>query len=109
MAVASVGVFGIADGPTLVIEQNVMQRRAPDVVRSRVVGAFETVMHGGISISLVLGAIVVPAVGPQGAYAFAGAAALVGASLLVPLLRWLPERKRVPDDELEPSFNPVVR
>jgi MFS family permease len=109
MAVAWVGVFGIADGPTLVIEQNVMQRRAPDVVRSRVVGAFETVMHGGISISLLLGAVVVPAVGPQGAYAVAGAAALVGATLLLPLLRWLPERRRVPEPELEPSFNPVVR
>lgn len=109
LAVAWVGVFGIADGPTLVIEQNLMQRRAPDVVRSRVVGAFETVMHGGLSVSLVLGAVVVPAAGPQGAYAVAGAAALVGAALLLPLLRWLPERGLVAAPELESSFNHVVR
>jgi MFS family permease len=109
IAVAWVGLFGIADGPTLVIEQNVLQRRAPDVVRSRVVGGFETVMHGGLSISLVLGALVVPAVGPQGAYAVAGAAALVGAGLLLPLLRWLPEAGSAGATPLEPSFNPVVR
>jgi MFS family permease len=109
VAVAWVAVFGIADGPTLVIEQNVLQRRTPDVVRSRVVGGFETVMHGGLSISLVLGAVVVPAVGPQGAYAVAGAAALAGAGLLLPLLRWLPERDAVPAPRLESSFNRVVR
>lgn len=110
MAVAWVGVFGVADGPTLVVEQNLLQRRTPDVVRSRVMGGFETIMHGGLSLSLLLGAAVVPALGPKGAYGVAGGMALVGATLLLPLLRWLPEP--VPaagTGELEPSFNPVVR
>jgi MFS family permease len=109
IAVAWVCVFGIADGPTLVVEQNLLQRRTPDVVRSRVMGGFETIMHGGLSFSLLLGAAVVPALGPKGAYAVAGAMALVGAALLLPLLRWLPEPARRTGAQLEPSFNPVVR
>jgi MFS family permease len=110
VAVVWVGIFGVADGPTLVIEQNLLQRRTPDVVRSRVMGAFETIMHGGLSLALLLGAAAVPALGPQGTYALAGAMALVGATLLLPLLRRLPERNTVGGvAELEPSFNPVVR
>jgi len=109
VAVAWVAVFGIADGPTLVIEQNLLQRRTPDIVRSRVVGAFETVMHGGLSFALLLGAAVMPSLGPQGTYALAGRLALVGAVLSLPLLRWLPDRAPAPARQLEPPFNPVVR
>jgi MFS family permease len=109
VAVAWVAVFGIADGPTLVIEQNVLQRRTPDVVRSRVVGAFETVMHGGLSFALLLGAVVMPHLGPKGTYGLAGVLALVGACLSMPLLRWLPGPASAAPPELEPSFNPVVR
>ncbi len=108
VAVAWVAVFGIADGPTLVIEQNLLQRRTPDVVRSRVVGAFETVMHGGLSFALLLGAAVMPHLGPKGTYALAGALALVGAVLSLPLLRLLPDREAIAAADLEPSFNPVV-
>jgi hypothetical protein len=72
-----------------------------------VVGAFETVMHGGLSFSLLLGAAVMPRLGPQGTYGLAGCLALVGGVLLLPLLRWLPEPSAT--GELEPAFNPVVR
>jgi MFS family permease len=84
--------FGVTDGPTQVVEQNLLQRRTPDVVRSRVMGAWETLMHGGLVVALVLGAWVVAEVGPKGAYLFGGITGLVGAALLVPLLRWLPDR-----------------
>jgi MFS family permease len=83
--------FGLADGPTQVVEQNLLQRRTPDVVRSRVMGAWETLMHGGLVVALILGAWIVGAFGPRGAYLFGGITGMVGASLLVPLLRWLPE------------------
>jgi hypothetical protein len=49
-------------------------------------------MHGGLVVALVLGAWVVAEVGPKGAYLFGGITGLVGAALLVPLLRWLPDR-----------------
>jgi MFS family permease len=107
IAVAWVVVFGLADGPTLVIEQNLLQRRTPDVVRGRVVSGFETVMHGGLSFALLLGALALPALGPRGTYAAAGVLALAGSSLLLPLLRWLPGDASLA--RVEPSFNPVVR
>lgn len=85
--------FGLTDGPTLVVEQNLIQRRTPDVVRSRVMGAWETLMHGSLVISLVVGAWVVSSLGPKGAYLVGGITGVLGAVLLVPLLRWLPDRR----------------
>lgn len=88
-----VAAFGLADGPTQVVEQNLLQRRIPDVVRSRVMGAWEAIMQAAVVIALVVGGVIVPIVGPKGAFAFAGATGLAGAALLLPLLRWLPGRR----------------
>ena len=85
--------FGATDGPTQVIEQNLLQRRSPDVVRSRVMGAWETLMHGSLVVALVAGGWIVSALGPRGAYAIGGGTGLVGAALLLPFLKWLPEHK----------------
>jgi len=85
--------FGVTDGPTQVVEQNLLQRRSPDVVRSRVMGAWETLMHGSLVVALLLGAWIVAALGPKGAYAIGGLTGLVGAALLMPMLRWLPDRE----------------
>jgi MFS family permease len=85
--------FGATDGPTQVVEQNLLQRRSPDVVRSRVMGAWETLMHGSLVVALVAGGWIVSALGPRGAYAIGGMTGLVGAVLLLPFLRWLPEPK----------------
>lgn len=85
--------FGATDGPTQVIEQNLLQRRSPDVVRGRVMGAWETLMHGSLVVALVAGGWIVSALGPRGAYAIGGVTGLVGAALLLPFLSWLPEPK----------------
>jgi MFS family permease len=85
-------VFGLADGPTQVAEQNLLQRRTPDVVRSRVMGAWEALFHAALTGALILGAVIVPILGPKGAYALGGVAGFIGAVMLLPLLRWLPER-----------------
>lgn len=85
--------FGATDGPTQVIEQNLLQRRSPDVVRSRVMGAWETLMHGSLVVALVAGGWIVSVFGPRGAYAIGGVTGLVGAALLLPFLKWLPEHK----------------
>jgi len=84
-------VFGISDGPTQVAEQNLLQRRTPDVVRGRVMGAWETFMHAALIVALVGGAVVVRVAGPRGAYAVGGVAGFASALVLLPLLRWLPE------------------
>jgi MFS family permease len=88
--------FGILDGPTLVAEQNLMQRRPPDVVRGRVFGASDAIHTVAMLIALVLAGFIVPAVGPRGAYLIGGITGVVGTAVLFPLLRWLPER--TPDD-----------
>ena len=85
--------FGATDGPTQVIEQNLLQRRSPDVVRSRVMGAWETLMHGSLVVALVAGGWIVSVLGPRGAYAIGGVTGLVGAALLLPFLKWLPEHR----------------
>ena len=85
--------FGATDGPTQVVEQNLLQRRSPDVVRSRVMVAWETLMHGSLVVALVAGGWIVSVLGPRGAYAIGGVTGLVGAALLLPFLKWLPEHK----------------
>lgn len=89
-----VTLFGLADGPTQVVEQNLLQRRTPDVVRSRVMGAWEAVNHGALVGAFVLGGLIVPVVGPRGAYAVGGVTGVLGTALLLPLLRWMPRHDR---------------
>ena len=85
-----VALFGLADGPTQVVEQNLLQRRTPDAVRSRVMGAWEAVNHLALVGAFVIGGLIVPVVGPKGAYALGGVTGLIGTAMLFPLLRWLP-------------------
>ena len=85
-----IAAFGLADGPTQVVEQNLLQRGTPDHLRGRVMGAWEAVMTGAFVGALLLGGLVVSRTGPDGAFLFAGVVGLFGAALLLPLLRWLP-------------------
>ena len=85
-----VALFGLADGPTQVVEQNLLQRRTPDVVRSRVMGAWEAINHVALVTAFVIGGVVVPVIGPKGAYALGGVTGLIGTTMLLPLLRRLP-------------------
>lgn len=89
-----IALFGLADGPTQVAEQNLLQRRTPDLVRSRVMGAWEAANHAALVVAFVIGGAVVPVVGPRGAYVLGGVTGLIGTAMLVPLLRWLPGRYR---------------
>ncbi|MGH2679861.1 MAG: MFS transporter [Actinomycetota bacterium] len=88
-----VTLFGLADGPTQVAEQNLLQRRSPDVVRSRVMGAWEAANHVSLVIAFLIGGAVVPIIGPKAAYLLGGLTGLIGTALLVPLLRLLPRRQ----------------
>ncbi len=84
-----IALFGLADGPTQVIEQNLLQRRTPDRIRGRVMGAWDAVMTGAFVGALLLGGVIVACVGPSGAFVFAGIMGLGGSALLLPLLGWL--------------------
>jgi predicted MFS family arabinose efflux permease len=79
--------WGVSDGVLLVAEQNIFQRRTPDAVRSRVLGASEGVFHGTLALAYIAAAFVLPVVGPRGMYALFGVATLLSVIVLLPLLR----------------------
>ena len=81
---------GLFDAFGTVAAQNLIQRRTPDHLRSRVSAALDAVVIGAMSLSFALGAPLVELLGPQGVYLAAAAAALVGAGLLIPTLRGTP-------------------
>jgi len=81
---------GLFDAFGTVAAQNLIQRRTPDHLRSRVSAALDAVVIGAMSLSFALGAPLVELLGPQGVYLAAAAASLVGAGLLIPTLRGTP-------------------
>jgi predicted MFS family arabinose efflux permease len=99
--------FGLADGPTQVAEQNLLQRRTPDVVRSRVMGAWEAANHLSLVFAFVIGGLIVPEIGPKPAYLLGGVTGLLGTALLLPLLRLLPRRRAT--DDAPPPIEDVAR
>jgi MFS family permease len=86
-ALGAILVMGIGDGLSSVAHQGVMQRRTPDAVRSRVGGAFESVVHVGLAVSYAVGGGAVAWLGPRGVYVVGGLAAAVGAVVALPALR----------------------
>ena len=76
--------WGAGEGLSGVAEQNIFQRRTPDSVRSRVLGAVEGLFHGGLAVSYVVGAFVLPVVGARGMYAILGATAALSVVVLMP-------------------------
>jgi MFS family permease len=78
--------WGLGDGLTSVAEENILQRRTPDSVRSRVLGAVEGLFHGGLAVSYIAAAFVLPVVGARGMYAIAAVAAGLAVLVLLPLL-----------------------
>ena len=82
-------VFGVADGTTFVAEQNLLQRRAPDAVRSRVSAAFTGIVHVMLALSFLLAAVVVPWIGAQPTYAVGGVTAGLAVLVLIRMRRLL--------------------
>ncbi len=79
--------WGAADGLVVVADQNIFQRRTPDAVRSRVLGALEGIVHGTLVIAYLVAAVVLPLVGARGMYALLGVGAGLSVVVLLPLLR----------------------
>jgi MFS family permease len=94
---------GIADAVVMVADRSIQQRRTPDVVRSRVVSASESVITIALAVGFVLGGPALELLGPRWVYALGGAFAFVGAVVLLPILR-ASRRADVP----EPVVNEVV-
>jgi MFS family permease len=79
--------WGAADGLVVVADQNIFQRRTPDAVRSRVLGALEGIVHGTLVIAYLGAAVALPVVGARGMYALLGVGAGLSVVVLLPLLR----------------------
>ncbi|MFB3738815.1 MAG: MFS transporter [Candidatus Velamenicoccus archaeovorus] len=79
--------WGLSEGVGTVADQNIMQRRTPDAVRSRVMGASEGMVHGTMFVAYPIAAFLVPALGPRGVYAIAGVAGVLAVLVLLPAVR----------------------
>ena len=78
-------VSGASDGVVDVAALGILQRRAPDAVRSRVLSAFDGAILATLALSFLFAGAVVDAFGPKAAYAIAGAGCAVCAVILWPL------------------------
>jgi MFS family permease len=87
-------VFGLADGTTIVADQNLRQRRAPDHIRSRVASAFMGILQTLLALSYVVAAIVVPRIGARPTYGIGGVAAGLAVFVLWRTRRYLLEDER---------------
>ena len=88
LALALVVAEGVCEGLATVAEQGILQRRTPDEVRSRVVGALEAATLIALAISLTAGGPIVELLGPRAAYYVGGVTTLIaGLIALVPMRR----------------------
>jgi MFS family permease len=87
LALALVVTEGICEGFATVAEQGLLQRRTPDDVRSRVVGAVEAATLIALAISFALGGQIVDAVGPRVAYYIGGMTTLIAALIMAGPMR----------------------
>jgi predicted MFS family arabinose efflux permease len=74
---------GTGEGIGGVAEQGILQRRTPDHVRSRVIGASESAILIALALSFAFGGEVVDAIGPRGAYIVGGLSCIASALVLV--------------------------
>jgi len=83
-------VAGLFDAFGVVAAQNIIQRRTPDHLRSRVSAALDAVVLGSMSLSFALGAPLIHVLGAQGVYLAAAGLCVVGALILVPTVAGVP-------------------
>jgi predicted MFS family arabinose efflux permease len=95
--------FGLADGTTMVGDQNLRQRRAPDHVRSRVAAAFMGALHLLLALSYVAAAIVVPRIGARPTYALGGVSAALAVPVLLRMRRYLREDEAATEPTAKPA------
>jgi MFS family permease len=87
LALALVVAEGICEGFATVAEQGILQRRTPDEVRSRVVGALEAATLLALAISLTVGGPIVDVLGPRAAYHVGGMTTILAALIVLRPMR----------------------
>jgi MFS family permease len=87
LALGLVVVEGVCEGLATVAEQGILQRRTPDEVRSRVVGALEAATLIALAISLTAGGPIVDLLGPRAAYYVGGITTVLAALIILGPMR----------------------
>jgi hypothetical protein len=87
LVLVSLLVMGTSDGISIVAENGIMQRRTPDVVRSRVMAALEAVLSLGLAVAYLAAGPVLRLVEAQTVYVIAGVFAVGATIVLLPLVR----------------------
>lgn len=78
---------GSCDAVSLVALRSIQVRRAPDVVRSRVLAALDGAQNIALAVGYAVAGVLVKAFGPKAVYVMAGIGALFGTAVLWPLRR----------------------
>jgi MFS family permease len=89
---------GAASGMINVARQTFFQRAVPDRIRSRVFSVAEVVATASFILGLATAGPVIEALGVRVAYALAGVVFVLGAFVLLPVLRHRGEGVLVDDD-----------
>jgi MFS family permease len=107
LALALVVTEGVCEGFASVAEQGLLQRRTPDDVRSRVVGAVEAATLIALAISFTVGGPIVDTLGPRAAYHIGGVTTLIAAAIMAGPMR----NPGLPPHQAERAlgFEPVER
>jgi MFS family permease len=84
-------IAGVFDSFGTVAAQNVLQRRTPDRLRSRVSAALDAIVLGAMGASFALGAPLVEWLGVQGVYLAAAGITVAATLMLLPMLSAIPE------------------
>jgi MFS family permease len=87
LSLALVVVEGVCEGFASVSEQGLLQRRTPDEVRSRVVGAVEAATLLALAVSLTVGGAIVDVLGPRAAYGLGGLTTVAAAVIVLGPMR----------------------
>ena len=98
-ALAGMAAAGVAEGAVTVSEQGILQRRTPDVVRSRATAASEAAAMGAFALSFPTAGFMLHLIGVRGVYVLAAAGCAVATLILIPAMRELGARAPAAEDD----------
>jgi len=87
LVLGALSFHGFGDALMSVADQNILQRRTPDAIRSRVLSVADAAVTLTLALSFAIGGLTVGVIGPRAAYLVGGLTGLVAALLIVPLMR----------------------
>jgi MFS family permease len=87
LVLGALSFHGFGDALMSVADQNILQRRTPDAIRSRVLSVADAAITLTLALSFAIGGLTVGVIGPRAAYLVGGLTGVVAALLIVPMWR----------------------